>query len=128
MTIPPLESALRRAHLGLLWGASLLVPGWCRSQWSHEWRTELWYVLRECSCKAKARPGSIREATAFCLGAYQDAIWLRRRSWQEQQPLSRVAGSAHVCLLLLILFLVFSLLLLILFLLYDFFFWYFFLL
>jgi hypothetical protein len=102
MTISPLESAIRRAHLGLLWGASLLVPGWRRSQWLHEWRTELWYVLRECSRKASARPRSIREATAFCLGAYQDAIWLRRQSWQKQWPLSRVAGSAHVCLLLLI--------------------------
>jgi hypothetical protein len=102
MTIPPLQSAIGRAHLGLLWGASLLVPGWRRSQWSHEWRTELWYVLRECSCKANARPRSIREATAFCLGAYQDAIWLRRRSWQEQRLLSRAAGSPYVCLLLLI--------------------------
>ncbi len=102
MTISPLQSAIGRAHLGLLWGASLLVPSWLRSQWSHEWRTELWYVLRECSCKANARPRSIREATTFCLGAYQDAIWLRRRSWQKQRPLSRVAGSPYVCLLLLI--------------------------
>lgn len=102
MTISRLESGIRRVHLGLLWGASLLVPGCRRSQWSHEWRTELWYVLRECSSKASAGPRSIREATAFCLGAYQDAIWLRRQSWQKQQPLSRVAGSAHVCLLLLI--------------------------
>jgi hypothetical protein len=76
MTISPLESAIRSAHLLLLWGASLLVPGWHRSQWSHEWRAELWYVLRECSCKTSAKPRSIREATAFCLGAYQDAIWL----------------------------------------------------
>jgi len=101
MTISPLQSAIGRAHLGLLWGASLLVPAWRRSQWSHEWRTELWYVLRECSCKANARPRSIREATAFCMGAYQDAIWLRERSWQEQQPLARIRGSAALCLLLL---------------------------
>lgn len=95
------ENAVRRMHLGLLWGASLLVPDSERSEWSRQWRTELWYVLRECSCKASARPRSIREATAFCLGAYQDAIWLRRRSWQQQRRLSRVAASAHVCLLLL---------------------------
>ena len=44
-----LENAMRRMHLGLLWGASLLVPGSERSEWSREWRTELWYVLRECS-------------------------------------------------------------------------------
>lgn len=101
MTISPLHSAIGRAHLGLLWGASLLVPGWRRSQWTHEWRTELWYVLRECSSKANARPRSIREATAFCLGAYRDAVWLRRRSWQEQPPHFGVGGSPYVCLLLL---------------------------
>jgi hypothetical protein len=102
MTISPLESGIRRVHLALLWGASLLVPRWRRSQWVNEWRTELWYVLRECSCKASARPRSVRKATAFCLGAYRDAIWLRRQSWQKQQPLSRAPGSAPVCFLLLI--------------------------
>ena len=98
-----LENAVRRVHLGLLWGASLLVPGGKRSEWSREWRTELWYVLRECFSATRLNPNSrtVREATAFCLGAYQDAIWLRQRSWQEQQPLARVCRSASVCLLLL---------------------------
>lgn len=103
MMTPQLENAVRRMHFGLLCGASLLVPGSQRSEWSREWRTELWYVLRECFPATSLSPDfrSVREATAFCMGAYQDAIWLRRRSWQKQRPLSRVAGSAYACFLLL---------------------------
>src|SRR2546429_6946876 len=36
----------------------------------------------------------------FCIGAYQDALWFRKRSWQEQVPLARIRGSASACLLL----------------------------
>ena len=66
-----LENAVRRMHLGLLWGASLLVPRSKRSEWSREWRTELWYVHRECSSATSLSPTfrSVIEATAFCLGA-----------------------------------------------------------
>jgi len=98
-----LESAVSRMHLGLLWGASLLVPGSKRSEWSREWRTELWYVQRECSSVTSLSPTfrSVIEATAFCLGAYQDAIWLRQRAWQEQQPVAGICRSPSVCLLLL---------------------------
>ena len=38
-----------------------------------EWRTELWYVQR-------------RGATWFCLGAFQDALWLRRN---DPSPVKR---------------------------------------
>jgi hypothetical protein len=98
-----LESAVSRVHLGLLWGASLLVPGSKRSEWSREWRTELWYVQRECSSAKSLSPTlrSVIEATAFCLGAYQDAIWLRQREWQEQQPIAGICRSPSMCLLLL---------------------------
>ena len=95
------ENAVRRMHLGLLWGASLLVPGSKRSEWSREWRTELWYVLRECFSATNSDCRSVRKATAFCMGAYHDAIWLRQRSWQEEQPLAGICRSASVCLLLL---------------------------
>src|SRR5215469_2442672 len=100
--ISRLEIALRRMHLGLLWAASLLVPIWKRSEWSQEWRTELWYVLRECSSKTSLESRCIREATRFCLGAYQDAIWLRKRSWQNRHVFARILGSPAVCLVLLI--------------------------
>lgn len=96
-----LQIAMRQMHLGLLWGASLLVPGRKRAEWSREWRTELWYVLRECFSEMRATPRSLREATRFCMGAYQDAICLRRLFWRTHQPLARVRGSAAACLLLL---------------------------
>jgi hypothetical protein len=95
------ENAVRRMHLGLLWGASLLVPSSERSEWSRQWRTELWYVLRECFSAMNPDRKSVRKTTAFCMGAYQDAIWLRHRSWQEQQPLAQICRSPSVCLLLL---------------------------
>jgi hypothetical protein len=98
----PLQIAARQMHLGLLWGASLLVPRRRRAEWSQEWRTESWYVLRECFSETSANPRSIREATRFCMGAYQDAIWFRRRSWQEQLLFARTRTSPSLCLLLLI--------------------------
>jgi hypothetical protein len=97
-----LQIAVRNIHLGLLWGASLFVPTWRRSEWSQEWRAELWYVLRECSCESSARRRPIREATAFCLGAYQDAICLRKGSWRVHPPLAKLHGSAAVSLFLLL--------------------------
>lgn len=102
MMTSALQIAARRLHLTLLWGASLLVPSWKRSEWSQEWRTELWYVLRECFSATRLGPRSIRQATMFCMGAYQDAIWLRKRSWQSQRPFAQARGSAVACLLLLI--------------------------
>ena len=54
-----------RLHLALLRGAALLVPSSERAEWLAEWRAELWYVGR-------------RRRTAFCLGAFRDAFWLRR--------------------------------------------------
>ena len=65
-----LETTIRYAHLGMLWGASLMVPKLRRSEWSEEWRNELWYVLRECSSQTSIHPRSIKEATGFCIGAY----------------------------------------------------------
>ena len=96
-----LEFALRTFHLGLLRGASLLVPRQRRAEWSQEWSAELWYVLRECSPAASASRRPVREATAFCLGSYLDAFCLRRQLWQRQSPVAAMRGSASLCLLLL---------------------------
>jgi hypothetical protein len=54
-------------HHTLLRVAALLAPGHQRDEWLEEWRSELWYVPR-------------REATGFCLGAFRDALWLRRNN------------------------------------------------
>jgi hypothetical protein len=63
---------MRILHLAILRSSALLVPGEQRTEWFAEWKSELWYV----------RQGSHRErdATAFCLGAFKDAFWLRRNS------------------------------------------------
>ena len=54
-------------QFAILRAAAFLVPRQERTEWVAEWKSELWYVLAAC-------PG---EATAFCLGAFRDAFWLR---------------------------------------------------
>jgi len=49
--------------------AALFVPHREREEWLAEWRAELWHVWRSCNHQA--------EVTAFCFGAFQDALWLR---------------------------------------------------
>jgi len=51
--------------------AGLLVREPDRSAWLAEWNSELWYVVHE------SEPGH-RTALRFCLGAFRDALWLRR--------------------------------------------------
>lgn len=53
-----------RLHVGMLRGAALLAPSPQRAEWLAEWRAELWYVEHG--------------TTVFCLGAFRDALWLRR--------------------------------------------------
>ena len=47
--------------------ASLLAPGDQRAEWLAGWRSELWYI-------------PWRGSSLFCLGAFQDALCLRRDS------------------------------------------------
>src|SRR5271165_5775610 len=65
--------------------ASFLTPGDQRSKWLREWRSELWYIPQS-------------GATRFCLGAFGDALWLRRENcttvklrFHLESPLSCVA-------------------------------------
>ena len=62
--------------------ASLLAPGDRRAQWIEEWRSELWYIPR-------------RRATLFCLGAFPDALWLRRNNFSPNGA-SPVTGGIHL--------------------------------
>jgi hypothetical protein len=57
----------------VLRAASVLAPGDQRAEWLEEWRSELWYIPR-------------RGATRFCLGAFRDALWVRRN---DPSPLKR---------------------------------------
>jgi hypothetical protein len=54
-------------QLAILRAASWLTPLNQRADWLQEWQSELWYVPR-------------RRATEFCLGAFRDALWMRRNS------------------------------------------------
>jgi hypothetical protein len=83
-------------HLAFLRGAGVLVPRQQRPEWLAEWTAELCYVrqLRE-SC-----------AIAFCLGAFPDALWLRRNKGHArllESPLQcglllALAAFAAVCI------------------------------
>ena len=64
-------------HLAILRAAALLVPRRERMDWMAEWRSELWYV----------RAARHRKVTAFCLGAFPDALWLRRNLRNNDLPL-----------------------------------------
>lgn len=70
-------------QLAILWCAARVVPSSERAEWLAEWSAELWYVKKEGS----------RQATGFCLGAFQDAVALRcyspanpRTVWRLETP------------------------------------------
>jgi hypothetical protein len=61
-------------HFAILWCAARVVPRSQRTDWLAEWSAELWYVRRAGS----------RQATGFCLGAFQDAVSVRYRGSHPQ--------------------------------------------
>jgi hypothetical protein len=95
---PSLESATRLLHIGLLRSASLMVPGPQRAEWRREWRGELWHVRQACAPADCASWRGQREITAFCLGAFQDALCLRRAA---RQPFTAMDGTPRQCILIL---------------------------
>lgn len=78
---------LRTLHIAILRNAALLVPTQERADWIAEWRAELWYVEHD--------------ATAFCVGSFRDALWLRRNS--HRQPSRAFSLDSPLrCVLLLV--------------------------
>jgi len=75
----------RALHMVILRNAALLVPASTRAEWLAEWRAELWYVEHD--------------ATAFCLGSFRDALWLRTKSFSARRALSLDSPSRCVILL-----------------------------
>jgi hypothetical protein len=65
-----------KIHLAMLRTAAWLVPGEQRTEWLAEWSAELWHVRRSRR----------RQATVFCLGAFRDALWLRRNRVPDAPP------------------------------------------
>jgi hypothetical protein len=76
MTHTPASFSLVSAPL--LHCASLLVPHNRRATWLQEWSSELWYVVREARSEQSSFVARERFAATFCVGAFQDAMYLRR--------------------------------------------------
>ena len=66
--------------LAILRTAALVVPSQQRQEWFSEWRAELWHVWRTCAGEPQGSSHGQEEITAFSLGAFQDALWLRRNN------------------------------------------------
>jgi hypothetical protein len=75
----------RPLHSAILRSAAVIVPAPAREEWLAEWRAELWYVEHD--------------ATAFCLGSYRDALWLRAKSFSARRALR--SDSPSRCILFL---------------------------
>ena len=93
--------ARRLLHAGMLGSASLLVPAEQRAEWFREWRGELWHVRHACTTAGKDSWRGEREVTAFCLGAFQDALCLRRAGRQPWAPFAAMDGTPRQCMLIL---------------------------
>jgi hypothetical protein len=76
-------------HFALLRAASLLVPGPQRAEWLAEWSAELCYVRQAHRAT---------RATAFCLGAFHDAFWLRRNNPAAPSVRTSRLQSPWLCL------------------------------
>jgi hypothetical protein len=89
-------------HLALLRSASILVPTSQRAEWWREWHSELWHVRHICAHAGNASRDAEREVTAFCLGAFQDALSLRRHNRGPEKAASAAfQGSAAQCIVFL---------------------------
>ena len=64
--------------------AALLAPARERAEWLAEWQAELWHVCH--SYHARSCFHGNAEVTDFCLGAFQDAFWLR---WNNPRSIPR---------------------------------------
>ncbi|MGO9337941.1 MAG: hypothetical protein ACLPY1_10580 [Terracidiphilus sp.] len=88
-------------HFGLLRSASLMVPVELRADWWREWRGELWHVRQSCAAAGVQAWRGEREVTAFCLGAFQDALCLRRADRHTWAPFAAMKGTPRQCILIL---------------------------
>ena len=98
---PPVELIFHVLHLRLLGCAALLVPSELRGEWRREWQAELWQVCQERTPAGGFSWHGEREVVEFCLGAFQDGFFLRKRGWQDRSPLTEMRGSAAQCILIL---------------------------
>lgn len=94
---PAPETACHAICVGVLRAAALLVPAGQRGEWWREWQAELWHVCQTCEDGEFSWPAQ-REIAAFCMGAFPDALCVRRQMHQAAEPAADVHGSAAQCL------------------------------
>jgi hypothetical protein len=96
----PSDLAFSTSQRALLFTASLLVPSLSREEWRREWVAELWHVRRSCiGVDETFSMEAQREITWFCLGAFPDALCLRKLPSQPGTVPAHVHGSAGQTLL-----------------------------
>jgi hypothetical protein len=85
-------------HFAILWAAALLVPRERRAEWLAEWRAELWYASKKCGQELAPRLGGRWYITAFCLGSFKDALWLRRNAPPSEERATLHLESPRQCI------------------------------
>jgi hypothetical protein len=80
--------------------AAILVPRAARAEWLEEWRAELWHVWHICNLDdGHAALHQKKEITAFSLGAFKDALWLRQNHTSSAQHRWFRPGMPSRCIL-----------------------------
>ena len=88
---------------GILKVAAMLVPRKARAEWLEEWRAELWHVWHICNQSDELAAWHRKEEiTTFSLGAFQDALWLRRNQIASAPRRWFQPGMPSRCILALI--------------------------
>jgi len=82
-------------HLAILRAAALLCPNERRAEWLAEWRSELWYASKS---ELAPRVGGRWYITAFCLGSFQDALWLQRNTLRSEEQNTLHLESPMQCM------------------------------
>jgi hypothetical protein len=86
-------------HTAMLLAASMLVPAAQRAEWRREWRGELWHVRQACGAASSDSRQAQRDVTAFCLGAFPDALCLRRARRSHAAFAAPIKSTPRDCLL-----------------------------
>jgi hypothetical protein len=95
---PRSAQAFQSLDRTLLYCASLLLPLHRRAEWLLEWESELWHARRSIMMPRADSWLAQRDLALFCLGAFQDALCLRRILGRNQAPSAPFRGSAAASL------------------------------
>jgi len=99
---PSLAPLFHGLQQSLLLSASPFVPASERAEWRREWQAELWHVRQVCISPGAESVQAQQQVFSFCLGAFQDALCLRRNAVLRTTTRQSSKGSAARCLLWLV--------------------------